>query len=175
MFEAIAIAVAVLLAAVLGFAATKPDIFRVQRATSIKAPPGRIFPLIINLHRWESWSPWEKVDPAMKRTFSGAENGKGAVYEWEGNRKVGTGRMEITDTSAPSKVIIKLDFITPFEGHNIAEFTLEAKGDSTDVTWTMYGPCPYKMKIMHVFMNMEKMVGKQFQTGLTNLKVIAEN
>jgi hypothetical protein len=175
MLVGIAIAVVVILVAVLGFAATKPDIFRVERAASIKAPPGRIFPLINNLHRWESWSPWEKVDPAMKRTFSGAENGKGAIYEWNGNRKVGSGRMEITDTSSPSKVIIKLDFITPFEGHNIAEFTLEAKGDSTDVMWAMYGPCRYTMKIMHVFMNMDKMVGKQFEAGLANLKTLAEN
>src|SRR6202022_3511784 len=101
----------VLVAAVLGFAMTKSDTFSVQRATSIKAPPEKIFPLINDLHSWGSWSPWEKVDPAMKRTHSGAASGKGAVYEWDGNAKVGKGRMEITQVSPPSAVVIKLDFL----------------------------------------------------------------
>ena len=110
----------------------------------------------------------------MKRTHSGAANGKGAVYEWEGNNKVGKGRMEIMDTSPPSKVTIKLDFVKPFEGHNIAEFTLEAKGDSTNVTWAMYGPNPYIAKLIHMFFNMDNMIGKDFKTGLAKLKTAAE-
>jgi hypothetical protein len=110
----------------------------------------------------------------VKRTYSGAAHGKGAVYEWEGNNKVGKGRMEITDTSPPSRVTIKLDFIKPFEGHNIAEFTLGAQGDATNVTWAMHGPTPYMAKVMHVFLNMDRMVGNQFETGLANLKTIAE-
>ena len=174
MINIIAIIVVVLLAALLGFAATRPDIFRVQRATSIKAPPEKIFALINDFHSWGSWSPWEKMDPTMKRTHSGAANGKGAVYEWEGNNKVGKGRMEIMDTSPPSKVTIKLDFVKPFEGHNIAEFTLEAKGDSTNVTWAMYGPNPYIAKLIHMFFNMDNMIGKDFETGLANLKTVAE-
>src|SRR6266849_10963363 len=109
MFKTIAIVVVVLIAALLIFAATTPDTFRVQRATSIKAPPEKIFPLINDLHSWDAWSPWEKMDPAMKRTFSGAASGKGAAYEWEGNHEVGKGRMEITESSSPSKVVIKLD------------------------------------------------------------------
>jgi uncharacterized protein YndB with AHSA1/START domain len=174
MFNIIAIIVVVLIAALLGFAATRPDTFRVQRATSIKAPPEKIFALINDFHSWGSWSPWEKMDPTMKRTHSGAANGKGAVYEWEGNNKVGKGRMEIMDTSPPSKVTIKLDFVKPFEGHNIAEFTLEAKGDSTNVTWAMYGPNPYIAKLIHMFFNMDNMIGKDFETGLANLKTVAE-
>jgi len=173
MLKIIVIAIVVLLSALLAYAATKPGIFRVQRATSIKAPPERIFALINDFHRWGSWSPWEKLDPAMKRTHSGAASGKGAVYEWEGNGKVGAGRMEITDTS-PSKVIIKLDFIRPFEGHNIAEFSLDAAGDSTGVTWAMHGPNRYLSKLMSVFLNMDRMIGKDFETGLANLKTNAE-
>src|SRR5207244_9369629 len=127
----IAIVVVVLVVALLVFAATKPDTFRVQRSASIKAPPEKIFALINDLHSWGAWSPWEKMDPAMKRTHSGAANGKGAVYEWEGNHNVGKGRMEITETSPRSKDVIKLDFVKQFEAHNIAEFTLQGKRDST--------------------------------------------
>ena len=110
----------------------------------------------------------------MKRTHSGAASGKGAVYEWEGNSKVGKGRMEIVDTSPPSKVTVKLDFLKPFEGHNVAEFTLEPKGDSTNVTWAMHGPAPYISKLMAVFVSMDSMVGKDFEAGLANMKAAAE-
>ncbi|MGH8626978.1 MAG: SRPBCC family protein [Gammaproteobacteria bacterium] len=174
MFSTIALIVVVLLAALLAFAATKPDIFRVQRATSIKTPPEKIFALIDDLHSWGAWSPYEKKDPTMKRTHSGAARGKGAVYEWEGDKNVGTGRMEITETSPPSKVMIKLDFIKPFETHNIAEFTMEPEGDSTNVTWAMHGPSPYISKVIGIFINMDSMIGKNFETGLANLKTVAE-
>jgi carbon monoxide dehydrogenase subunit G len=165
----------VVIAAVLGFAATKPDAFRIQRSASIKAPAEKIFALINDFHRWGSWSPWEKLDPALKRTYSGAGNGLGAVYEWEGNKKVGKGRMEITQTSPPSKVTIKLDFLKPFEAHNTAEFMLESQGDSTSVTWVMDGQQPYMFKVMTLFLSMDKMVGKDFETGLANLKSITES
>jgi uncharacterized protein YndB with AHSA1/START domain len=174
MFKTIAIVVVVLLAALLVFAATRPDTFRVQRATTIKAPPAKIFPLIADFRNWGAWSPWEKLDPAMKRTHSGAASGKGAVYEWEGRGKVGAGRMEITESSPPSKVIIKLDFIKPFEGHNITEFTLEGQGDSTNVTWAMHGPNPYIAKVMQIFFSMDSMVGKDFEAGLASMKAVAE-
>ena len=174
MLKTIAIIVVVLIAAILGYAMTMPDNFRVQRTTSIKAPPEKIFPLINDLHRWGSWSPWEKMDPEMKRTYSGSASGKGAAYAWQGNRKVGEGRMEIADTSPPSKVTIKLDFMKPFEAHNTAEFTLEPKGDSTNVTWAMYGPSEYMAKVIGVFVSMDKMIGKDFETGLANLKTVAE-
>ena len=159
MFTTAAVVVVVLIAVVLGLAASKPDTFRVQRATSIKAPAEKIFPFINDFHGWASWSPWESIDPAMKRTYGGTEKGKGAVYEWEGNNKVGKGRMEITETSPPGKVTIKLDFIKPFEGHNIAEFTMQTKGNATDVTWAMYGPNRFISKVFHVFMNMDNMIG----------------
>jgi uncharacterized protein YndB with AHSA1/START domain len=173
MLKTIAIVVVVLIAAILIYAATKPDSFRVQRTTTIQSPPDKIFALLTDLRGWSSWSPYEKRDPAMKRTHSGAASGKGAVYEWEGNSQVGAGRMEIMDTS-PHRITIKLDFIKPIEGHNTAEFTLEPKGDSTDVTWAMYGPAPYISKLMGVFLNMDKMIGNDFATGLANLKTVAE-
>lgn len=168
------IVIAVIVVAILVFAATRPNTFRVQRSASIKAPPEKIFPFINDFHSWGLWSPWEKIDPALKRTFSGAPSGKGAMYAWEGNSKVGSGNMEITESSPPGKILIKLDFIKPFEGHNVTDFTLEPKGDSTEVTWLMHGPVPYIGKIMHMFINMDKMVGGQFETGLANLKAAAE-
>ena len=175
MIKKIAIAVVVLLAALLIYAATQPDTFRIQRATSIKAPPEKIFAVLNDFMRWEAWSPWEKKDPAMKRTFSAVTSGKGAVYAWEGNSDVGHGRMEIAESVAPSKVAIKLDFVKPFETHNMVEFTLEPKGDSTNVTWAMQGPMPYISKLITVFVNMDSMVGKDFEAGLANLKAVAEN
>jgi uncharacterized protein YndB with AHSA1/START domain len=171
----VAIVIGILLAAILGYAATKPGVFRVQRAKSIQAPPAKIFELINDFHRWVSWSPWEKLDPTMKKTFSGAASGKGAVYAWAGNSKAGEGRMEITDTTPGSKVTIKLDFLKPFEGHNTAEFTLEPKGEFTSVTWAMFGPVPFVMKVMSTFFSMDKMLGRDFEAGLTNMKAIAEN
>ena len=174
MFKTILIVIVVLIAAILVYAATMPDDFRVQRTTSIKASPEKIFALINDLHRWDSWSPWEKMDPAMQRTFSGATAGKGAVYAWQGNSKVGEGRMEIADASPPSRVMIKLDFIKPIEGHNTAEFTLDPNGDSTNVTWSMYGPSGYIAKVIGVFASMDKMIGKDFETGLANMKAVAE-
>lgn len=151
MVKTVAIVVVVLIAALLAFAATRPSTLRVQRAASIKAPPEKIFPLINEFRRWEAWSPYEKLDPALKRTFSGTAGGKGAVYEWEGDRNVGKGRMEIIDTAPPSKIVIKLDFEKPFEGHNTAEFTLEPDGESTTVTWVMHGPNRYIGKLMSVY------------------------
>jgi uncharacterized protein YndB with AHSA1/START domain len=174
MIKTIAIVAVVLIAAILVFAATRPDTFRVQRATTINAPPERIFGLINDLHKWAAWSPYERKDPAMTRTHSGAMSGKGAAYEWEGDKNVGKGRMEITDTSPPSKVTIKLDFVKPFEAHNIVEFTLEPKGDSTNITWAMHGPSPYVSKVMGLFFDMDSMVGKDFEAGLANLKTVAE-
>jgi uncharacterized protein YndB with AHSA1/START domain len=147
----------------------------VQRSQSILAPPDRIFELIVDFHQWASWSPYEKLDASMRKDFSGARSGKGAVYTWAGNNKAGKGRMEITDTVPGAKVIIKLDFLKPFEGHNTAEFTLDSKSGFTDVTWAMHGPQPYIFKLMSMFIGMDKMVGKAFAAGLANLKAIAES
>jgi hypothetical protein len=174
MFFAIAIVAAVLVAALLGFAATRPNTFEVKRAQSIQAPADRIYPLIDDFHNWASWSPYEKLDPTMTKTFSGARSGEGAIYNWAGNNKAGQGRMEIAEASAPSRIRIKLDFLKPFEGHNTAEFTLEANGPSTNATWAMHGPQPFLFKLMSVFLSMDKMLGKEFAAGLANLKAIAE-
>jgi carbon monoxide dehydrogenase subunit G len=174
MLKITAIIVAVLIAVVLIFAATKPDTFRVQRAASIKAPPEKVFALINDFKRWDAWSPWEKKDPAMKRTWGAVTSGKGAKYAWEGNKDVGQGSMEIAESVAPSTITLKLDFVKPFEAHNIVVFTLEPKGGTTNVTWVMEGPVPYFAKIIHVFLDMDSMVGKDFEAGLASLKVIAE-
>ena len=170
----VAVVLAIAIVVVLILAATKPDIFRVQRAAAMQAPPEKIFPLINDFHQWGTWSPWENRDPAMKRTFSGTESGKGAVYAWDGNKNVGAGRMEILDAVLPSKIVIKLDFIKPFEGHNTAEFTMLPRDGATEVIWAMYGATPFIGKVMHVFMNMDRMIGKDFEAGLANLKKAVE-
>ena len=177
MFEIIAIIaiiLAIAIAVVLVLALTKPNTFAVQRAISIKAPAEKIFTLINDFHQWGTWSPYENKDPAMKRTYSGANSGKGAVYAWDGNKNVGSGRMEILDASVPSKIVIKLDFFKPFEGHNTAEFTMLPQGDATNLVWLMHGPAPFMSKLMQVFMNVDNMVGKDFEVGLANLRKLTE-
>lgn len=177
MFEiiaGIAVVLAIAIAIVLILAATKPNTFSVLRATTVKAPPEKIFSLINDFHQWGTWSPYENKDPAMKRSYSGAASGKGAIYGWDGNKNVGSGRMEILDTSVPAKIVIKLDFFKPFEGHNTAEFTMLPQGDATNLTWAMHGPTPFMMKVMHVFINMDRMIGKDFEAGLANLKRLTE-
>ena len=174
MLKIIALAVAVVLLALLGFAATKPDTFRVQRTTSIKAPPEKVYALINDFHRWDTWSPWEKIDPTMKRTHSGAPSGKGAVYEWDGDRNVGKGRIEIVESVPPAKVTLKLDMIKPFAGHNTVEFTLQPQGETTTVTWAMHGVVPYMAKLFCMVINGDRMVGDDFEAGLANLKTLVE-
>jgi len=174
MIKTIAIVVVSLVAALLIFAATRPDTFRVERSISIEAPSEKIFAILNDFHQSESWSPYEKKDPTMKRTFSGAANGKGAVYEFDGNKEVGKGRLMITDTAPPSKITIALDMVEPFEAHNTVEFTLGANGDSTKVTWAMHGPQSYVMKVLSFFIDCDKMVGKDFEAGLVKLKAITQ-
>jgi hypothetical protein len=179
MLHAIAIIAALLaiaIAIILILAMTKPDTFSVRRTALVRAPAERIFPLIENFHQWTGWSPWENRDPAMKRSYSGAESGKGAVYAWEGNKNVGSGRMEILDATSPSKIVIKLDFFKPFEGHNTAEFNFAPERDAsmTNIDWVMHGPAPLMSRVMQVFMNFDKMIGKDFEAGLANLKRLVE-
>lgn len=174
MLKTILVIAVLLLVAVLIYAATKPDTFLLQRSIAINAPPEKVFSFINDFHHWPSWSPWEKMDPAMKKTHSGSSQGLGAIYEWEGNSQVGQGRMEILESSPPAKVGIKLDFFKPFEAHNRAEFTMEGKGETTKVTWAMSGLQPYVAKVMSLFFSMERMVGPQFESGLANLKALAE-
>ena len=174
MFKIIGLIVALVIAGVLILAATRPDTFRVQRATTIQAPPQKVFEFIDDFNRWSVWSPWEKKDPAMKRTFGAATSGKGATYAWEGNKDVGQGSMEIAESAPPSRVAIKLDFVKPFEAHNMVEFTLEPRGEATALTWSMQGHTPYFAKIIHLFFDMDSMVGKDFEAGLASLKAAAE-
>ena len=166
--------VVVAVAAILIYASTRPDSFRVERSTAINAPPEKIFPYIERLTRWAEWSPYEGRDPAMKRAHSGAASGKGAVYEWDGNDQVGKGRMEIVDSTPPHKVVIKLDFLKPFEGHNTAELTVQPKGGQTIVTWAMYGPSTFMTKLVGTFMDMDDMIGRDFAAGLAKLKAVVE-
>lgn len=174
MLKYILLIVALALIAVLIAAAFRPDTFRVERAIQINAPADRIYPLIDDFHRWTAWSPWEKRDPALKRDYSGAASGKGAVYAWEGNKDVGQGRMEILEAVPPSRIVIKLDFLKPFEAHNTAEFTLQPVAGGTELRWAMQGPQPYLFKLMNLLFNMDKMVGKDFEAGLASIKAIAE-
>ena len=174
MIKTIAMVLALLIAALLIYAATKPDSFRIERGATIKAPPEKIFALINVFHQWEAWSLWEKIDPALKRIYSGAANGVGAVYEWSGNKDIGQGRMEIVESVPSAKVMLKLDFVTPFEAHNKVDFTLAQQGDETKVTQAMYGPSPYISKLMTIFFSMEKMVGEKYEEGLASLKLLAE-
>jgi uncharacterized protein YndB with AHSA1/START domain len=160
--------------AVLILAAMKPDTFEVRRSIAINAPPERVYPLIADFKAWGAWSPWEKKDPNLKRSYSGPESGAGSRYAWAGDKNVGEGSMEITEAAAPSKVGLKLDFIRPFEAHNDVVFALQPQGPATNVTWTMTGPVPYLAKIMHVVFNMDKMVGGDFEAGLAAMKAQAE-
>lgn len=169
-------AVLVLIALVVGAlvrALSMPGTFRYERRTTINAPPEKIFPLINDFHRWPVWSPWEKLDPDMQRTYSGAPSGLGAVYNWDG-KKAGAGRMEITDSSPSNRIIVKLDFTKPMTAHNTTEFVLEPSGAGTNVIWSMYGPNPLMSKVMGLMINMDKMIGKDFEAGLANMKVAAE-
>ena len=149
------------------------DTFRVERSTVIDAPAATIFPHINDFHAWTDWSPFEKMDADMAKTYSGPRSGKGAGYAWVG-KKAGSGSMEITQSDTPSKVVIKLDFTKPMIAHNTAEFTLEPQGAGTKVTWAMYGPTTFVTRLMHMVFPMDKMVGPQFAEGLASLKALSE-
>jgi uncharacterized protein YndB with AHSA1/START domain len=170
----IAILLVLAIGVILILAATKPSSFSVRRTAAVNAPAERIFAVISDFREWRGWSPWENRDPGMKRTYDGSERGKGAVYAWDGNKNVGAGRMEILEATTPSKILIKLDFIKPFEGHNTAEFTMSPQGNATNVNWVMQGPASFMSKVMQVFVSFDKMIGKDFEAGLANLKKLVE-
>jgi len=169
-----AIFIASLVTITLVYAATRPDSFQLARSISIKATPEKIFPLIDDLHGFNRWNPFLKNDPDIKLTYSGPASGKGTAHEWDGNSRVGKGRLEITDSVPASKIVMKLDMIKPIEGHNRVEFTLEPKDGTTTVTWAMSGNSAYIAKLIGVFVSMEKMVGREFESGLADLKALAE-
>ena len=170
----IGVVIVVAIAGILLYAATKPDSLRVQRTVLINAPNDKVFPLINDIKAWTAWSPYEKKDPAMKRSYGAVTAGKGATYAWEGDKNVGQGSMEVLEASSPRKLVLKLDFLKPFEAHNTGEFVLEPKGDTTSVTWAIYGPSPYMSKVIGTFINMDNMIGKDFEQGLASLKAAVE-
>lgn len=158
---------------VLVLALRQPDTFHFERSLAINAPADKIYPFINDFRRW-TWSPYEQLDPNMKKTYSGSPNGKGAIYEWDGNDHAGKGRMEITEATMPSKVTLNLHFDKPFEADNVVDFTLTPKDDGTVVTWGMRGKNTFISKVMCVFISMDAMLAKDFDKGLANLKALAE-
>ncbi|AGI23098.1 hypothetical protein H681_06090 [Pseudomonas sp. ATCC 13867] len=174
MFKWIAVVVVLAVLVVLVLAASRPDSFRVERTVRIQAPPEKVYAYIEDFHLWPQWSPFEKLDPDMQRSFSGAAKGQGAVYAWAGNGKAGAGRMEIIESTRASRVTIALDFLKPFKASNTAEFTLLPRDGATEVTWAMFGPTPFVAKIIHLFFSMDGMVGQDFETGLATLKRLSE-
>jgi hypothetical protein len=173
MLRTIAFAVAIIVLLALIYAATKQDILHVERSIDIKAPREKIFGLINDFHQWEAWTPYNK-DPEMKKTYSANSSGKGATYAWEGNKAVGKGEIAITESVGSSRIAFDLHMIKPFEGNNHVVFALKAAGGVTTVTWILEDKQAYFAKLMGVFINMDKMIGKDFEAGLTKLKSVAE-
>jgi hypothetical protein len=171
--------IAVAIAGVLAYAATKPDTSRIARSAQIEAAPDRIFVLINDLPAWQAWSPYEKKDPDMQRSFTGPAAGVGARYAWAGDKNIGKGRMEIVESMAPrngsAKIAIRLEFLEPFQHTAMADFTLQpAANGATSVTWAMTGPANYLSKVMSVVFDFDKMIGRDFEAGLADLKILAE-
>lgn len=165
---------AILVGCILFLAALKPDTFLVQRSATVRAAPDRIYPLINDLHRFNEWNPYRKKDPNMAGEYRGAPQGKGAAYAFAGNKDVGRGSLEIVEAEPPSAVRMRLEMVEPFEARNTVEFTLRALGDGTRVTWTMRGHQPFVAKVIHLFLDVDSMVGRDFETGLADLKTLAE-
>jgi len=174
MITLIVILVIAALLTVLVVAATKPNNFRLQRSITINAPAQVIYDHIDDFHKWRDWSPWEQLDPTMTRSYSGAAEGVGAVYDWQSNGKAGQGRMTIREAAPAHRLLINLDFIKPFPASNSAEFLLQPSGEGTVLTWAMFGPSPFMSKLMGTLMNMDDLVGKDFERGLANLKRLSE-
>jgi carbon monoxide dehydrogenase subunit G len=174
MLKLVGLLLGVAIAAFLVYVALKPSDFRIARSQSIKATPEAVFALINDLHGFNSWNPFAQGDPALKINYGGPQSGKGAAYVWDSTGKTGKGRMEITDSSAPSRVVMQLEFLKPMTAANTAEFTLVPSGSTTTVTWSMTGRSPYTHKLMGTIFNMDKMVGGEFAKGLVSLKALAE-
>ncbi len=174
MFTMVVLVLVFVILGFLLFATTRPNTFRIERTAIINAPAEKIFPQINDFHNWAAWSPFEKLDPEMKKSFSGSTPGKGAVYEWEGNSKAGQGRMEILESVSPSRIALRLSFLKPFKAENNTDFLFEKKGSITSVTWAMYGASSFLWKVMTIFVNMDEKVGKDFAEGLANLKKLLE-
>lgn len=152
----------------------QPARFRVERSATIAAPASVVFAQVNDLHKWDAWSPWAKLDPDTKYTFEGEPAGKGAVTTWSGNEKVGKGRMEIIDSTPDELVRLKLDFIEPFAASSTSEFAFKSEGEQTHVTWSMFGDNNFMAKAIHLFIDMDKMLGTDFEKGLAQMKAVAE-
>lgn len=174
MLKKVAIVLGLLVVVLVAVVATRPDSFRVERSLEIGAPAAAVFPLVNDFHKWQGWSPWDQLDPGMKRTFEGAPAGSGAVYSWTGNDKVGAGRMTILDSQPDQRVAIKLEFIKPFESSSDTRFTLTPSGSGTKLTWSMEGKSNFMTKAYSLFVDMDKMVGADFERGLASIKGLAE-
>jgi uncharacterized protein YndB with AHSA1/START domain len=174
MLKKILIVAAVVILAVLGFAATRPSSFVVTRTIVINAPPEKLSGMVADFHQWAAWSPWEKMDPGMKRTYGGTPSGVGSTYAWVGNDKVGSGNMDIQKVEPGREVVFGLHFVKPFKADNLGRFTFQPEGAGTKVTWSMEGKNPYIAKLMGLFFNMDQMIGKDFEAGLANMKAAAK-
>lgn len=175
MVKKILIAVAGIIVVFVGVVAFQPNDFRVSRSATIAAPASELFEHVNDFHQWGAWSPYEKLDPAMKRTYSGPKSGIGAAYGWDSEKQeAGAGRMTILESTPAELIRIKLEFLKPFAATNTAEFTFKPEGENTVVTWSMYGSKNFMFKAAGLFMNMDKMVGGDFEKGLANMKVLAE-
>jgi hypothetical protein len=175
MIAALALIVAVAIAALLLYAASRPDVIRIERSVHIAAPSERIRPLIDDMQLFNTWNPYNRKDPLMKASYRGPGSGPGAAYDFDGNKNVGKGSIQITEPSGPDRVSMRLDMTAPMACHNAIDFILAPQGDTTtQVTWAMQGPCPFMGKLMGVIFNMDKMVGRDFESGLASLKTLAE-
>jgi uncharacterized protein YndB with AHSA1/START domain len=174
MWKKLLAAVVVLLAAFLGFAATRPSSFRVERSARVAAPPALVYGHVADFAGWQAWSPWASLDPAMKTELSGTPGAPGASYAWSGNKAVGQGRMTLKDARAPERLAIDLEFIEPFASRNLTTFTFAPEDGGTRVTWIMEGPASFVTKLMTTVKSMDAMVGPDFEKGLAALKGVAE-
>ncbi len=174
MLKTVGIILLVLVGAVVLMASRQPESFALERSVVVAAPAEAIYPHIADLHQWSAWSPYEKLDPQMKKVFNGTPGAAGASYYWSGNSKAGEGTITVRELMPPSKITMQLDMLKPIEGHNVVEFNLEPADGGTRVTWAMRGANSFLAKIAGVFMNMDTMLGKDFEDGLAALKTQAE-
>ena len=174
MLEIILIVLAVVAVVFLIVVAMQPAQYRVARSATVAAPAQAVFAQVNDFHKWEAWNPWGKIDPAMKHSYEGAPAGTGAIYTWVGNKDVGEGRMTIIESRPSDLIRIKMEFFKPFAGNSIAEFTFKPKGNQTAVTWSMTGENNFMAKAIHLFINMDKMIGGQFEKGLAQIKSLVE-
>lgn len=174
MMKIVFISLTIIIVVFIVFVARQPTTFRVERSATMSAPPSAVFAQVNDFLKWEAWNPWGKIDPAMKQTYEGAPSGVGAIYTWSGNKEVGEGRMTITDSRPSDLIRVKLEFFKPFAATNSAEFTFKPERNQTVVTWSMFGEKNFMAKAVHLFMNMDKMIGSQFERGLASMKAAVE-